>query len=53
MFSFLAVEAALHSPCIAADEDGIAVGVRVVSAVLLDRLEWLRSSAELALPSNK
>ncbi len=33
--------ATLHSPLFTADEDGIAVGVRVLSAVLLDKLDRL------------
>jgi amidohydrolase len=37
--------ATLHSPYFVADEDGIAVGVRVMSAVLLDKLDRLRTSS--------
>jgi amidohydrolase len=35
--------ATLHSPFFIADEDGIAVGVRVMAAVLLDKLNRLRT----------
>jgi amidohydrolase len=35
--------ATVHSPFFVADEDGIAVGVRVLSAVLLDKLDRLRT----------
>ncbi len=45
---FLGVEpkgstATLHSPYFTADEDGIGVGVRVLSAVLIDKLDRLRA----------
>lgn len=45
---FLGVEpkgatATLHSPYFVVDEDGIGVGVRVMTAVLLDKLERLRA----------
>jgi amidohydrolase len=45
---FLGVEpkgatATVHSPYFVADEDGIGVGVRVMTAVLLDKLERLRT----------
>jgi len=32
----------LHSPYFVADEDGIGVGVRVMAAVLIDKLDRLR-----------
>jgi len=35
--------AVLHSPYFAADEDGIGVGVRVMAAVLLDKLDRLQN----------
>jgi len=37
--------AKVHSPYFAADEDGIAVGVRVMTAVLLDKLDRLRAGS--------
>jgi len=45
---FLGVEpkgatATIHSPYFVADEDGIGVGVRVMTAVLLDKLDRLRA----------
>jgi amidohydrolase len=38
--------AKLHSPHFVANEDAIAVGVRVMSAVLLDKLDRLRTAAK-------